>query len=52
MGIISEQSVTKKVDQYKTTLQTYSHLYPNKHGEVADKLQKLVSDETVETTEK
>lgn len=34
-------------DRIETTLQTYSHLYPNKHSEVADKLQKLA----IETTE-
>lgn len=28
-------------ENIETTLQTYSHLYPNKHGEVADKLQEL-----------
>ena len=28
-------------ENIETTLQTYSHLYPNKHGEVADKLQTL-----------
>lgn len=28
-------------ENIETTLQTYSHLYPNKHTEVADKLQKL-----------
>ncbi|MBP1736751.1 MAG: site-specific integrase [Oscillospiraceae bacterium] len=28
-------------EDIKTTLQTYSHLYPNKQGEVADKLQSL-----------
>ena len=30
-------------ENIETTLNTYSHLYPNKHVEVADKLQKLVS---------
>lgn len=28
-------------EDIKTTLQTYSHLYPNKQGEVADRLQSL-----------
>ncbi len=28
-------------ENIETTLQTYSHLYPNKHSEVADKLQQL-----------
>lgn len=28
-------------ENIETTLQTYSHLYPNKHTEVADKLQQL-----------
>lgn len=28
-------------ENVQTTLQTYSHLYPNKHNEVADKLQQL-----------
>lgn len=28
-------------DSEYTTLQTYSHLYPNKHGEVADRLQEM-----------
>ena len=28
-------------DNVKTTLQTYSHLCPNKHAEVASKLQSL-----------
>jgi integrase len=30
-------------ENIETTLQTYSHLYPNKHSEVADKLQELNS---------
>jgi integrase len=29
-------------ENIKTTLQTYSHLYPNKHSEVAVKLQELI----------
>lgn len=28
-------------ENIETTLQTYSHLYPNKHGEVAEKLENL-----------
>ena len=28
-------------ENIETTLQTYSHLYPNKHGEVAERLQEL-----------
>jgi len=28
-------------ENIETTLQTYSHLYPNKHKEVAEKLQAL-----------
>jgi integrase len=31
-------------ENIETTLQTYSHLYPDKHGEVADKLQKLIEE--------
>ncbi len=38
-------------ESIETTLQTYSHLYPNKHSEVADRLQKLVN-ETTETHRK
>ena len=30
-------------ENIETTLQTYSHLYPNKHSKVADKLQELNS---------
>ena len=30
-------------ENIETTLQTYSHLYPNKHGEVAEALSKLIS---------
>lgn len=29
-------------ENIETTLQTYSHLYPNKHAEVAEKLQALI----------
>jgi integrase len=36
--LISERLGHENVE---TTLQTYSHLYPNKHGEVADRLQIL-----------
>lgn len=36
--LIAERLGHEKVE---TTLQTYSHLYPNKHGEVATKLQQL-----------
>jgi integrase len=28
-------------ENIETTLETYAHLYPNKHGEVADKLEDL-----------
>ena len=37
--LISERLGHEKVE---TTLQTYSHLYPNKHSEVAEKLQALI----------
>lgn len=36
--LISERLGHEKI---QTTLQTYSHLYPNKHSQVADKLQEL-----------
>ncbi len=36
-------------ENIETTLQTYSHLYPNKHGEVADRLE--VINNKVDTTE-
>lgn len=36
--LISERLGHEKIE---TTLQTYSHLYPNKHSEVAEKLQDL-----------
>ena len=36
--LIAERLGHEKVE---TTLQTYSHLYPNKHSEVSDKLQEL-----------
>lgn len=32
-------------ENIETTLNTYSHLYPNKHGEVANKLQELISSQ-------
>lgn len=41
-------------ENIETTLQTYSHLYPNKHSQVADKLQDLnnmTQNDTVETSE-
>lgn len=38
-------------ENIETTLQTYSHLYPNKHSEVAERLQKLNVNETIESTE-
>lgn len=47
--LISERLGHENVE---TTLQTYSHLYPNKHGEVADKLQNMIQNETIDTTEK
>jgi len=28
-------------ENIETTLQTYSHLYPNKHGQIAEKLEKI-----------
>jgi integrase len=31
-------------ENIETTLQTYSHLYPNKHGQVADRLDKINDD--------
>lgn len=31
-------------ENIQTTLQTYSHLYPNKHGEVADRLDEINED--------
>lgn len=39
-------------ENIETTLQTYSHLYPNKQSEVADKLQKLIQKDIYDTTEK
>lgn len=39
--LIAERLGHEKVE---TTLNTYSHLYPSKHGEVADRLDKLVSN--------
>lgn len=39
-------------ENIETTLQTYSHLYPNKHSTVADKLQNLISNDINESTEK
>lgn len=39
-------------ENIETTLQTYSHLYPNKHSTVADKLQNLISNNINESTEK
>lgn len=39
-------------ENIETTLQTYSHLYPNKHSTVADKLQNLISFDINESTEK
>ncbi len=38
-------------ENIETTLQTYSHLYPNKHSEVATKLQQLTSENTNEKDE-
>ena len=31
-------------ENIETTLNTYSHLYPNKHGEVAETLSKLIQN--------
>lgn len=40
-------------ENIETTLQTYSHLYPNKHSEVANKLDKINDNyDTSETPEK
>jgi len=39
-------------ENIETTLQTYSHLYPNKQSEVADKLQKLIQKDINDTSEK
>ncbi len=39
-------------ENIETTLQTYSHLYPNKQSEVADKLQKLVQKDINDTIKK
>ncbi|MBA9087511.1 integrase [Fontibacillus solani] len=39
-------------ENIETTLQTYSHLYPNKHDEVASRLQELVSETTNDNSEK
>lgn len=53
--LIAERLGHEKVE---TTLQTYSHLYPNKHGEVSAKLQMMhdmksvTSKETIENSEK
>ncbi len=39
-------------ENIETTLQTYSHLYPNKHSEVADRLDEINdNDNTSETPE-
>lgn len=38
-------------ENIETTLQTYSHLYPNKHSEVADRLQMLNQKATNENDE-
>lgn len=38
-------------ENIETTLQTYSHLYPNKHGEVADKLENLINPPSENTDE-
>jgi integrase len=45
--LIAERLGHEKVE---TTLQTYSHLYPNKQSEVADKLQKLNAKSTDDTS--
>lgn len=50
--LISERLGHENVE---TTLQTYSHLYPNKHSEVSDSLQKLngvTQENTIDTSEK
>lgn len=52
--LIAERLGHEKVE---TTLQTYSHLYPNKHGEVSAKLQMMhnmkavTSKETIESSD-
>lgn len=39
-------------ESIETTLQTYSHLYPNKHHEVADKLELMIRNQaSIESTE-
>jgi len=38
-------------ENIQTTLQTYAHLYPNKHSEVADRLDKLNNNDTDEIPE-
>lgn len=39
-------------ENIETTLQTYSHLYPNKHSEVADRLDKINDkNDNIDTTE-
>lgn len=53
--LIAERLGHEKVE---TTLQTYSHLYPNKHGEVSAKLQMMhnmksvILKDTIENSEK
>lgn len=47
--LISERLGHESVE---TTLQTYAHLYPNKHGEVADKLDDLNSPENGSKSDK
>lgn len=44
--LISERLGNENID---TTLQTYSHLYPNKHNEIADKLQ-LLNEKSLDNT--
>lgn len=39
-------------ENIETTLQTYSHLYPNKHEEVASRLQNLMLETTNDNSEK
>ena len=42
---VSPLLITERLghENVETTLNTYSHLYPNKHGEVADTLSRLIS---------
>jgi integrase len=43
-GCVSPLLVSERLghDNIETTLQTYSHLYPNKHSKIAQKLDDLI----------